>query len=130
MFTLSSQITNAINKAKQNIKLLCETVNVLDKKSGGNGRKVRVDDFSEHLNRLQCIADDLQGENQRFANIENLYLVVFHPQGYEPSSTVVNAPDAQQAWQGAIKEYDNAVGKNDDELFLDHVKLLSALIVK
>lgn len=46
---------NAIAKTKQNLKQLCEQVNQLDAINGGNGRKVRLEDFSESINDLSSI---------------------------------------------------------------------------
>jgi len=47
------KVKSDISKAKLNIKDLCETVNIYDKKLGGNGRKVRAEDYSECLSSVE-----------------------------------------------------------------------------
>lgn len=49
---------NATQKTKNNIKQLCDMVNSYDKKNGGNGRKVREEDFVEDLIVVQAFIDN------------------------------------------------------------------------
>ena len=49
---ISTTVTRAIVKTESNIKQLCSLVNSYDKESGGNGRKVRFEDFQEPLGTI------------------------------------------------------------------------------
>lgn len=51
----NTKALNALGKVKLNINQLCSIVNILDKKSGGNGRRVRVGDFTEQVRVVESM---------------------------------------------------------------------------
>ena len=59
-----------------------------------------------------------------------LFLVVYHPEGEEPRSTLVEAPNDDQAWDTVARLYylNTGTSPEDEELYLDHTKVLSSMI--
>ncbi|MBD0788177.1 hypothetical protein HUO09_17620 [Vibrio sp. Y2-5] len=67
---------------------------------------------------------------------ENLYLVVWHPQGDEPRTVLMKGTDDNAAWFKVCKQYHSDCGfdesvsydADDLEICLDHVKLLDEML--
>lgn len=60
MLSVENKLEKDLSRAESNIRQLCEIVNSYDLSSGGNGRKVRVEDFLEPIEHLKKITTPKQ----------------------------------------------------------------------
>lgn len=56
-----SDLLKALTRAHQYVEELCTLVNTLDRKAGGNGRKVRADDYMQPVEDALMLVTDRNG---------------------------------------------------------------------
>ncbi len=92
------------------------------------------DDVTSHLAEegITSAPADLSNLSALFSSLTeksgDAFLVVWHEEGYEPSSTLVIAQDGKEAWQKTVAEYVLNTGDDSRELYCDSIKPLTQLL--
>ncbi len=71
---------------------------------------------------------EISADNINLKVNSDVYLVVWHLEGEEPFSSMIEAIDEDSAWGKVVAKYESQFGWDDSEdIHLDHVKSLSTL---